>query len=134
MRYSCNLRGECEYDEEGGSFTTPNCDGRCRSNDLPLDLIYHTLSFREPGDLVQLAPSDRVEVIHQLTGVIVPTADSSEVLRALADNDLVTLARYPSLYPWLEQNAYPADWNEALQEVAEVLPAAEEELQRLAVS
>jgi len=127
-RFACSLDGNCEVDEEGNYLTLGECQDQCLPTQLPLDVAYTVLSFIHE-EALHLAPSDRVEAVYQLTGVIVPVEDTRRILRALIDTDLDTLADYPILYHWVEENAYPEDWIFALQEAATL--AAIREIQRL---
>ena len=127
-RYSCSLAGNCEVDNDNGYLTSVQCNDSCHPTVLPLDVVYNILDYMQEEALL-LAPSDRVEAVHQVTGVVVPSEDASVILRALIDIDIQVIARYPVLYRWAEENIYPQDWAFILQETA-TLPAIRE-LERL---
>jgi hypothetical protein len=126
--YACNLAGHCEIDEESGYPTQAACENNCRPASLPLEQAHNILNYTLEQAL-QLAPSDRVEVIYQATGIVVPVADSRLVLRALITEDSSIMASYPPLYPWAERNIYPQTWIQELQEAHSL--AALQELERL---
>jgi hypothetical protein len=131
LLFSCSLRGRCEPDPDSGSLTREKCRATCRATDLPLEVAYMVVEFLT-GETVYLAPSDRVEVLAQVTGVDVPARNSFAVLSALLSEDLDTLARYPVIYAWAERNLYPKDWMLALQDASS--PEALRELERLGYS
>ena len=121
--YRCSLAGKCELDDEG-FLTQEECRRGCVATDLPLDVVYDALSF-SPEDALSLAPSDRVEVIHRLTGARVQPVRSRDVLRALLDESPDAIAHYPELYPWAERNLYPSDWVAALADAGSRQAVAE---------
>jgi hypothetical protein len=90
-RYSCSLRGQCEVDPEGPYTSEQECLNDCQST-ANRDTTLVSLSYAPAEASYVLAPSERVELLRQLTGIEVPKEQSGDYLRSLGGN-LVLLAK-----------------------------------------
>src|SRR5665647_1112857 len=109
-KYTCNFAGTCELDVHGYS-TQEECIQQCRPVEAK-DLIYLMLSYnlRDLEDLEKLAPSDRLRLIREITGLSVQLSppESYRMLVALVHRDVQELVTYPQLVPYLIRE-YPPE-------------------------
>lgn len=92
-RYSCAFNGTCELDPNGRYTSEQDCLRNCDSTP-DKDITYLILQYA-PRGLSVLAPSDQVEIIKRLTGVVVTRGDVSIISEAIDQLDwrfLVTTA------------------------------------------
>jgi hypothetical protein len=82
-KYSCSFRGQCESDHKG-RLTREQCERECTA--LPdrqmVDVALEVLTYDYELAL-QAAPSDRVQVVRRLTGLVVDSEQSWDTLMAL---------------------------------------------------
>ena len=94
--YSCSLSGQCEANPDGLYDTLAECETSCRSSEYK-DLLYIIIAYSCPTDIDTLAPSDQVRIANELLSRPTTPAEARDVLQALANWDLVSLAYYPEL-------------------------------------
>jgi hypothetical protein len=85
--HSCTYNGFCEADAYGYF----NSDGSCEA---PI----HRFKLQSTLDL---EPSDRVQVLKEITGVAVKPEDSYEILEDITARNLWNLNQHPSLKPFV---------------------------------
>ena len=88
MRYSCNLRGQCEEDWDGVYLTAVECQAACvvAIDREAEDVARQVISYDEERALA-LAPSDRVTLFRELTGLKVGPVESYRALLAYYTKD-----------------------------------------------
>lgn len=101
-KFACSLRGICESDPDGSYEERGSCEKKCHSSEQ-VDMLYEILSYN-PKAALEAAPSDRVRVIRDLTGIRVRPEDSYQILRALIGEKIDILVDYPVMIPYLEKH------------------------------
>lgn len=88
-RYACSSKGICEAEEQGEYEDRPMCQALCQG----WEYAEETLEFyiNNIDRAIYLAPSDRVIVIEELTGLTVQVIDSKAVLESIATEDYDSL-------------------------------------------
>lgn len=144
MPYSCNTRGRCEPDRRGRYQTAAECERDCESVHQR-DLLLLTMSF-DPTLASGLAPSDQVEVIYKITGVVLEPELAAEVLDYVINDDPLDAQRQYSdevklvhsrlirpsrliLKHYLDTYLLPSEWDD--NEFEQTLPAVQAFLREL---
>jgi hypothetical protein len=113
MPYSCSLAGICEENILGGIYTTQEeCQANCSPRENR-DLLYIIASYNLE-DTTLMAPSDKIRVIQEFTGIRLP----ADFPRAKLSNVILNLAGegYPYLLPfrifddWILERVTNVQW------------------------
>jgi hypothetical protein len=120
MPYACNLRGICEEDNWGTFATEAECQDECQGAEYR-DLLPCILAYGDMTQVLEMAPSDRVQVVRELVGEILPLELADDILVALTERDIFILAHYPTLYHQIAAAAGVAEDSVEQQDIVDAV-------------
>ena len=101
-RFTCSFAGQCEPNTYGEYASEEECRVDCQG--IPnKDLRYSIYEFA-PAEARYLAPTDQVEIVKRLTGVVLTVDEAADTLDMLGRQAWDELARDDRFLPYVRRN------------------------------
>lgn len=99
-RFSCSYSGQCEPDRYGQFASQEECQANCSGIENK-DIEYSIRSY-DVGSALHLAPTDRIRVVKDAYGLIVPADEAYKIIEAHAHSNWWVLRRYAHMREFVE--------------------------------